>query len=302
MAILKSTVLLLLAMSSQVLALPMNKTEPIKPEPCKLPIHGHRDRSSFAELAPTKRPIHHHRVHSSFAELASTESPLTKGPIVDHPAHHPPAGLASTTLAPKTTHIGDHPAHYTPAAMPHTEPAISKRPDPSELALDEPSPTTPLASTTVPNTAASSPSLPPPYLTSPTAPPSGGLDLSPDPEDPYMIGQPTFFCNYRFQLSGRKDHYFLRGRNWNITGEQLEDAVQKVVYNTAEWGASPVGGADKDGEYLPGWRVDEDTISFKYSDTYVPDGINPGGIQEFAAEVSLSFFLFIPPLTHRTYF
>jgi hypothetical protein len=333
MAVLKSTLVLLLAVSSQALALPTNRTEPIKPVPCELPTHSHRDRSSFAELAPTKgpiynhrvhssfaglappkRPIHNHRVHSSFAEVASTElaptklpthshrnrsscaeltkSTPTKRPIVDHPAHHPPAELATTESATKTYPLVDHPAHHTPAEMAHTKSALTKRSDPAETTLDEPSPTIPLASTTLPDTAAFSPSSPPSYLATPTAPPSG-LDLSPDLKDMYMIGQPTFLCTYRFQLSGRKDHYFLTGRNWNITGEQLEDAVKKVVYNAAEWGASHAGGADKDGNYLPGGRAKEDTISFKYSDTYVPDAINPGGIQEFAAEVScLAFFPF----------
>jgi len=104
-----------------------------------------------------------------------------------------------------------------------------------------------------------------------------------------MIGMPTYFCNYRFQLSGKEDHYFLRGRNWNITGKQLEEAVTKVVFNTPEWGISPKGGPDKDGKFKPGNNSTRDTIAFKYSETYVKDENNTvKGVQEFAAEVSCS--------------
>ena len=115
-----------------------------------------------------------------------------------------------------------------------------------------------------------------------------GFDLRPDPTDHFMVGMPTWMCNFRFQLSGKKDHYFLRGRNWNITGEEIESAVKKVVYNTPEWGAMPAGGADVDGKYLPGKETPEDTITFKYSDALVPDLTTGDEIQEFAAEVSLA--------------
>ena len=48
-------------------------------------------------------------------------------------------------------------------------------------------------------------------------------------------------------------------------------------------------GPDKDGKYKPGKNTTQDTITFKYSDTYVKDETNPvKGVQEFAAEVSLS--------------
>jgi hypothetical protein len=238
MAVLKSTILLLLAMSSQVLALPVNQTEPTKTGPTKtLPI---------------------------------------KLPIVEHAAHHPPGEVAPTKPAPTTT-----------AAI--TTPPISPPPSKS----------TPPTTTSPPTSALL-------YLATATTDLSA-FDLKPDPNDKYMIGMPTFTCYFRFQLNGKKDHYYLRGRNWNITGEQLEDAVKKVVYNTPEWGISTKGGADKDGKFKPGKNATEDTIIFKYSDVYVKDEGNPvKGVQEFAAEVSLSFPLLSlspsPRNQHLTFF
>jgi hypothetical protein len=229
MACLKSTLLLLLAVSSQALALPVNH------DPTK--------------TAPTKTvPI--------------------KFPIVEHAAHHPPGEVARTDPTP-TTSV-----------------ASTATPPPSNTT--SPTPT-------------SSPSLPVPFLATTTTLPSD-TDLAPDPNDKYMIGMPTFTCFFRFQLNGKKDHYFLRGRNWNITGEQLEDAVKKVVYNTPEWGISTKGGTDKDGKFKPGKSATEDTITFKYSDVYVKDERNPvRGVQEFDAEVGL-FSSSIPLKQHLTFF
>jgi len=112
-----------------------------------------------------------------------------------------------------------------------------------------------------------------------------------------MIGMPTGTCDYRFQLSGKKDHYFLRGRNWNITSEQLQDAIKKVVYNLPEFGISDVGGADTDGKYRPKKSAPDDLITFKYGERFVPGRPLRNSIQEFDAEVSLSLTsLHIPPL------
>jgi hypothetical protein len=229
MAYLKSTLLLLLAVSSQALALPVNH------DPTK--------------TAPTKTvPI--------------------KFSIVEHAAHHPPGEVAPTDPTP-TTSV-----------------ASTATPPPSNTT--SPTPT-------------SSPTLPVPFLATATTLPSA-TNLAPDPRDKYMIGMPTFSCYFRFQLNGKKDHYFLRGRNWNITGEQLENAVKKVVYNTPEWGISTKGGADKDGKFKPGKNATEDTITFKYSDVYVKDERNPvRGVQEFDAEVGL-FSSSIPLKQHLTFF
>jgi hypothetical protein len=273
MAVVNSTLFLLLAMSSQVLTLP---TEPIIPVP-----------------ALSYPP--YHPAHNPPAEVASTRPAVTKRPIVDHAAHNPPGDVAHT----------EHPAHHTAAGLDIIKEVLTKLPiidaahhapgDPATTEL-APTPTTPAATPTSPEpsnqpsptAATSSPSLPIPSLATDTAPPSA-IDLTPDPMDKYMIGMPTFFCTYRFQLNGKRDHYYLRGRNWNITGEQLETAVNKVVYNTPEWGVSPKGGADKDGKYKPGKNTTQDTITLKYSDTCVKDETNPvKGVQEFAAEVSLS--------------
>jgi hypothetical protein len=218
----------------------------------------HIDRSASTKLAAF--------LHTS-ARLESTNSARNTTSIGEHQDRSASTKLAAFTKQPES----DLPAHITPAGRASTKPAL----------------TAPATTTPAPARPTASPSSTPPYLETATAFPTA-LDLSPDPKDEYMVGIPTFFCNYRYQLSGNKDHYFLRGRNWNITGEQLENAVKKVVYNTAEWGASPVGGADKDGKYPPGVNTPDDTVTFKYSDSQVPDGVTPGGVQEFAAEVSLS--------------
>ena len=311
MAVVNSTLFLLLAMSSQVLTLP---TEPIIPVPALSyppyhPAHNPPAEVASTRTAVTKRPIVDHAAHHPPGDVAPTkylahhtgggldfvEEVPCKGPIVGHAAHNPPGDVAHT----------EHPAHHTAAGLDIIKEVLTKLPiidaahhapgDPATTEL-APTPTTPAATPTSPEpsnqpsptAATSSPSLPIPSLATDTAPPSA-IDLAPDPMDKYMIGMPTFFCTYRFQLNGKRDHYYLRGRNWNITGEQLETAVNKVVYNTPEWGVSPKGGADKDGKYKPGKNTTQDTITFKYSDTYVKDETNPvKGVQEFAAEVSLS--------------
>jgi hypothetical protein len=322
MAVLKLTLAVLLAMSSQVLALPVTQTEPTISTPTERLIVdvAHNPPAGLAPLkpAPSNLPTIVERLDRSASTKLAAEHHFTSvglGPtilarnapsIVDHTTYlgrsasaklaaehfgRTSAGLEPTKLARNAPSTVDHldrsastklaaftkqpesdlPAHITPAGRASTKPA------PTAPATTTPAPARPMAS----------PSSTPPYLETATAFPTA-LDLSPDPKDEYMVGIPTFFCNYRYQLSGNKDHYFLRGRNWNITGEQLENAVKKVVYNTAEWGASPVGGADKDGKYSPGINTPDDTVTFKYSDSHVPDGITPGGVQEFAAEVSLS--------------
>lgn len=190
-------------------------------------------------------------------------------------------------------------------------------PEPPKLDLTTPAPTNPTpTSTTFPNPA-------PPAVTlfdraspedstpnpAPTPVQPKDINLRPDPQNPYMAGQPTWFCNYRYRHSHQKDHYTLRGRNWNVTDAQIEGTLKKVVYNTPEWGASPfsseesngtvtklrVGGADKHGEFSPGGNVTKDTVAFRYSETFVADGVTPNGVQEFSAEVSsfLDFLCFL---------
>jgi hypothetical protein len=355
MAVLKRTLAVLLAMSSQVLALPVTQTEPtistpterlivdvahnppaglapLKPAPSNLPTIVERlDRSASAKLAaflhtsaglePTimarnAPSVVGHTTYpdrSASAKLAAEHFSRTSAgleptklarnapSIVEHIDRsastklaaflHTSARLELTNSARNTTSIGEH--HDRSASTKLA--AFTKQPEsdlpahinPAGRASTKPAPTAPATTTPAPARPMASPSSTPPYLETATAFPTA-LDLSPDPKDEYMVGIPTFFCNYRYQLSGNKDHYFLRGRNWNITGEQLENAVKKVVYNTAEWGASPVGGADKDGKYSPGINTPDDTVTFKYSDSQVPDAVTPGGVQEFAAEVSLS--------------
>jgi hypothetical protein len=317
MAVLKLTLAVLLAMSSQVLALPVTQTEPtistpterlivdvahnppvglspLKPAPSNLPTIVERlDRSASTKLAAEH--------HFTSVGLEPTKLARNAPSIVEHIDRSASAKLAAflhnsarlelTNSARNTTSIGEH--HDRSASTKLA--AFTKQPEseipahitPAGRASTKPAPTAPATTTPAPARPTASPSPTPPYLETATAFPTA-LDLSPDPKDEYMVGIPTFFCNYRYQLSGNKDHYFLRGRNWNITGEQLENAVKKVVYNTAEWGASPVGGADKDGKYSPGINTPDDTVTFKYSDSQVPDGVTPGGVQEFAAEVSLS--------------
>lgn len=110
-------------------------------------------------------------------------------------------------------------------------------------------------------------------------------DLTPDPMNELMIGMPTGTCYYRFQLSGKRDHYFVRGRNWNITVDQLEAAVKKVVYEKPKWGES-----DVHGNYGPKKNNPDDLITFRFKEEYGQDSVH-----EFDAEVSCSFLFFSLP-------
>lgn len=237
MAVLKSSLLLLLTLSNQVLALPTNQAEPTQ---LGLPIQG---------------PI-----NKSFPKIEGLNpEPPKLEPTTPTATNPTPTSTTFPNLAPPAVTLFDR--------APPKDSAPNPAPTPVQLK---------------------------------------DINLRPDPQNPYMVGQPTWFCNYRYRHSHQKDHYTLRGRNWNVTGAQIEGALKKVVYNTPEWGASPfsseesngtvtklrVGGADKHGEFSPGGNVTKDTIAFRYSETFVADGVTPNGVQEFSAEVSFFFSIF----------